>query len=273
MTTTMTQPAGAHGLAPDALSGTVQLVTGSTQGLGAEIARTCAALGAKGVVLCGRNEEKGRKVAGEIRALGAEPLFVSADLLEVESCRRVVRAADERFGRLDGLVNAAASTERGSVDSTDEALWDRIFDLNVKAPFFLLQEAARVMRREGRGGRVINVLSISAHGGQPFITPYSASKGALATLTKNAAFALRDDGIRVYGVNMGWCATDAEHEVQLKEGKPADWLKHADEGAPFGRIQRPADVARFCAFLLGPGGEMMTGAILDFNAMVVGAFA
>lgn len=272
MTTTSDKPAGAVGLASDALSGTVQVVTGSTQGLGAEIARTCAALGAKGVVLCGRNEEKGRLVAEEVRALGAEPLFVSADLSEVASCRRVIQAADERFGRVDGLVNAAATTERGTVFDTSEEAWDRIFDLNVKAPFFLLQEAARVMKREGKGGRVVNVLSMSAHGGQPFITPYSTSKGALATLTKNAAYALRGDGIRVYGVNMGWCATDAEHQVQLQEGKPADWLKAADEKAPFGRIQRPGDVARLCAFLLGAGGEMMTGAILDFNAMVVGAF-
>jgi NAD(P)-dependent dehydrogenase (short-subunit alcohol dehydrogenase family) len=262
----------AHGLSPDWLEGTVQIVTGSTQGLGAEIARTLASCGARGVVVAGRSEDQGAAVAREVEAAGAEALFVRADLLNPEDCRSIVQRADERWGRVDGLVNAAATTERGSLEDTSVELWDRVFDLNVRAPFLLTQEATRVMKREGRGGAVVNILSVSANGGQPFIMAYSSSKGALATMTKNNAQHLRGDRIRVNAINMGWCATDNEHKIQLSEGQPEDWLARADAAQPFGRIQRPPDVARFAAYLLGPGGEMVTGSVIDFDQKVFGAW-
>lgn len=264
--------AGADGLASDWLAGTVHVVTGSTQGLGREIARTLASCGARGVTVCGRDLDKGATVVEELHALGAEALFVPADLTIPDDCRRVIEQTDEKFGRVDGLVNAAASTERGTLDDTSVELWDRMFALNTRAPFLLMQEASRVMKREGDGGAIVNILSVSAHGGQPFIMAYSTSKGALGTLTKNVAYALRDDRIRVNAINMGWCATENEHAVQLSEGKPEDWLKQADASRPFGRILRPPDVARLCAYLLGRGGEMVTGSLIDFDQIVFGAF-
>jgi NAD(P)-dependent dehydrogenase (short-subunit alcohol dehydrogenase family) len=272
MTLSMERAAGAEGLSPDFLQDSVHIVTGGTQGLGLEIARTLASCGARGVTVCGRNEDNGARAVEEIQELGALALFVQADLTEPDDCRKVVQQADARFGRVDGLTNAAASTERGTLDDTSVELWDRMFALNVRAPFLLTQECARVMRRVGDGGSVVNILSVSAHGGQPFIMAYSASKGALGTLTKNNAYALREDRIRVNAINMGWCATANEHVVQLSEGKPDNWLEQADASRPFGRILRPADVARLVAFLLGPGGQMTTGSLIDYDQIVFGAF-
>jgi NAD(P)-dependent dehydrogenase (short-subunit alcohol dehydrogenase family) len=253
------------------LQGRVIVVTGSTQGLGETIAHACADHGAAGVVITGRNEDKGRSVAQALEKKGTKALFVRADLESVDDCRKIIRSADEKLGRVDGLVNSAATTERGHLDDTSVELWDRIMNLNVRAPFVLTQEAARVMKRGGRGGSVVNILSMSANGGQPFLCAYSTSKGALATLTKNNALALRKDRIRVNGLRIGWMDTPGEHAIQKKDGAPADWIaKTASQ--PFGRILNTDDVAGLTVWMLSDAGEMMTGSLVDFDQNIVGAY-
>ena len=258
----MTDPLGAL-----RLDGRVLVVTGSTQGLGAAIARRAAALGAAGIVVCGRDRERGEAVAG---ALACDALFVQADLADVEDCRRIVRACDERFGRLDGLVNAAGLSTRGTLEDTSVELWDRLFAVNVRAPFVLMQEAARLMRRNG-GGAVVNIITMASHGGAPELLAYASSKGALATLTRNAGSQLRADRIRVNGLNIGWTATDGEHVVQTGEGEAEDWLAAADAGAPLGRLLRPdADIAPMVCHLLSDAATMVTGSVIDFDQTVLG---
>ena len=192
---------------PRRLDGKVIIVTGGTQGLGEEVARQSADLGAVGIVISGRNRERGDAVARSLSTDGCRSIFVEAELAEVQPCRDIVRRCDEEFGRVDGLVNAAACTERGTVDDTSPEHWDKIMAINVRAPFLLIQESARLMRRAATGGSIVNILSVSAHGGQRKLTPYSVSKGALATLTKNAGHSLTPDHIRVNGINVGWMAT------------------------------------------------------------------
>ena len=104
-------------------------------------------------------------------------------------------------------MNAAGITDRGAISDTTPELFERMMAVNLRAPFFLIQDAAAVMRRERIAGTIVNILSMSAHGGQPFLSPYSISKGALATLTKNAAFSLMPWRIRVNGLNLGWMDT------------------------------------------------------------------
>lgn len=253
------------------LQGRVFVVTGGTQGLGEATARLLAERGAAGVTVCGRNEDRGGAVAHALEEAGCPALFVQADLLLEPDCRRVIQATDERFGRIDGLANVAASTERGTLDDTTAEAWDAMFALNVRAPFLLMQEAVRVMRREGRGGSIVNVSSVSAYGGQSFLTGYCTSKGALDTLTKNAAYALQDEHIRVNGINVGWMSTPNEHRVQLSEGKPQDWLEAADAAQPFGRILRPREVGKLIAYLLSDDAELMTGSLIHFDQNVLGA--
>jgi NAD(P)-dependent dehydrogenase (short-subunit alcohol dehydrogenase family) len=140
-----------------------------------------------------------------------------------------------------------------------------------------MQEAIRLLRRNpidgGRqAGSIVNIITMSSHGGQPKLTAYSASKGALATLTRNLGHALRHDRIRVNGLNIGWTETPNEHRVQLAEGQPADWLLRAEAAQPFGQLIRPADVAEAALFLLGPASGIMTGSVIDYDQMVIGAY-
>ena len=250
----------------------VYVVTGGTQGLGEAVARALAEKGAAGLVLCGRNQEAGERVREAVERQGTAAAFVRADLEDADACQAVMDACDRRFGRVDGLVNAAGLTDRGTIENTTVALWDRMFAVNARAPFLLMQRAIAMMRREKIPGSIVNVITMSSHGGQPFLTPYCASKGALAVLTKNVAHAVRYDRIRVNGVNIGWTDTPNEHKIQMAEGQPADWLEKAEAEQPFGRLIKPQDVANICLFLLGPDSGIMTGAVIDHDQMVMGAY-
>lgn len=250
----------------------VYVVTGSTQGVGEAIAMALANAGAAGLVICGRNEANGARVKAALEQAGARAEYVAADLEEPEDCRRIVAACDEKYGRLDGLVNAAGLTDRGTIEDTSLELWDRMFAINARAPFLLMQEAVRIMKREGGGGAIVNIVTMSSHGGQPKLTAYCASKGALATLTKNVAHAVRFERIRVNGINIGWTATPNEHLVQLAEGHPEDWLARAEAEQPMGRLITPEDVAGLTLFLLGPASGVMTGSVIDCDQLVMGAY-
>jgi len=113
---------------------------------------------------------------------------------------------------------------------------------------------------------------MSSHGGQPFVTAYSASKGALATLTKNVAFSLMPDRIRVNGLNIGWMDTPGEHAVMMRHHtSDPKWLGEAEKKQPFGRLLKPDEVARGIAFLASDESGLMTGSIVDFDQQVLGA--
>ncbi|MBI2481768.1 MAG: SDR family oxidoreductase [Planctomycetia bacterium] len=252
------------------LDGRVIIATGGTQGVGEAVALRAAEQGAAGVVICGRQQPKGLAVAAAIEKLGAEALFVRADLSVVEDCRNIVRQCDQRFGRVDGLVNAAADTNRATLEDATVELWDHQFAVNVRAPFLLTQEVVRIMRREKSGGSIVNILSVAAHCGLPSLTPYSATKGALQTFTKNTANALYRHRIRVHGINLGWTDTPAEHDVQAKQGSPANWLEIGESRSPFGRLIKPLDVARLCTYLLSDESGIVTGSCIDYAQRVIG---
>jgi NAD(P)-dependent dehydrogenase (short-subunit alcohol dehydrogenase family) len=256
------------------LDGKIAIVTGGTQGLGATIARLFAERGAKGIVICGRNEAKGKAKAEELSAkTGAKVVYVKADLGKVEDAQNVVRACDQAFGRVDALVNAAAITDRGTILDTSPELFDQMFAVNVKAPFFLIQEAVKVMRREKIEGTIVNIGSMSAKAGQPFIAAYCASKGALETLTKNTAYALLRNRIRVNGLNIGWMSSEGEDRIQREyHGAAEDWLAKAAASQPFGRLVDPEEVARACAYLSSGESGLMTGSVICFDQSIWGAY-
>ena len=264
---TQEQTANGEGL----LSGKIVIVTGGTQGLGEGIAHHLAALGADGLVICGRNQEGGKRVAEVLNQSGCPSSYIRADLGSEEDCRRVIQTCDERFGRVNGLVNAAGITTTGTLEDTTVALWDNIFAVNARAPFILMQEAVKIMKREQIRGSIVNILSDYSYGGAPEHMAYSASKGALAILTKNVAHALRFDRIRVNGINMGWTHTVNEDALQKAMGQPDNWLELAEAKQPFGRLLRPEDIAKLTAYLLSDDAEMMTGSLIDLTDKVMGA--
>jgi NAD(P)-dependent dehydrogenase (short-subunit alcohol dehydrogenase family) len=254
--------------------GKVAVVTGGTQGVGEAVARLFAARGAAGVVICGRSGARGQAVAEALDGAGSRGLFVEADLMRVADGQRVIDQAEARFGRLDVLVNCAAATDRGTVESTTEEVWDQLFAMNVKAQFFMIQRAVAVMRRHRIEGAIANVGTIVAHGGPPFLIAYAASKGALMTMTRGLANALKGDRIRVNTLNIGWTNTPREHVVQTEvHGRPENWLEIASRGRPFGRLIEVDEVARALAFLCSDESGLMTGAVIDFDQTVIGTGA
>jgi len=250
------------------LSGQVAVVTGSTRGIGAGIARKFAEHGAR-VVVHGRERQEGEKVVANVRGCGGDASLVIGDLRDEDHCRSIIRHAVEHFGRLDILVNNAGAVDRGNIESTSVELWDRIFAVNLRAPFILCQEAVKHMK-ERASGCIINIGSVNAYVGMRKLLPYSASKGGLMTFTKNLAHYLTQFRIRVNQINPGWVLTEGEHYVQyVGEGRGEGWLFEASEARPFGRLISPEEIARAALFFAT--NELITGAVLDYEQMAIGA--
>ncbi|MER8574264.1 SDR family oxidoreductase [Mesorhizobium sp. M1338] len=254
------------------LNGKVALVTGSTQGIGRAIAETLTRSGAAGLLVTGREKTRGDAVAAELSQLGTPTMFVAADLADPATPALLAQACVDRFGRIDALVNAAGLTDRASFLDADLDDWASLFAVNARAPFFLMQAAIADMKKRGQGGAIVNILSINAHCGSPELAVYSASKGALATLTKNAANAHRFDRIRVNGINVGWTDTPAERVMQAETlGNGPGWLDAANASQPFGRLFSTNDIANLAGFLLSDAAGPMTGTLIDQEQWVIGA--
>ncbi len=252
--------------------GKIAVVTGSTSGMGEAVAGLMADRQAAGVVITGRNPRRGEEVARSLTTHhGTDSVFVAADLTLPGAYRQVIQAADQRFGRIDILVNCAGSTARGSIEATTVDQWDQMMAINLRSPFFLMQEAVRIMRREGNGGTIVNVGSVAAHGGPPHLAAYASSKAALAALTRNVAYAVMPDRIRVNCLQPGWSDTPTEHIIQTSEGAGEDWLARAEARSPFGRLLKVDEIAEAIAFLASDASGLMTGAVVDYDQTVQGA--
>ncbi|MDX2378318.1 MAG: SDR family oxidoreductase [Acidimicrobiia bacterium] len=250
----------------------VAVVTGSTQGLGEALLHRMVAEGLAGAIVTGRSEERGRGVADALTAKGCDAIFVGADLADAASVATLVPAAREHFGRVDHLANCGALTARGDIWDTTPELFDEMMAVNVRAPFQLVQAVAGLARSNNTPASIVNVGSMAAHGGAPFITPYSISKGALAIMTRTAAFQLAGDGVRVVQVNPGWMDTPGEDAIQRKYHRAVDgWLERAEASRPFGRLIKADELAATLAFVLSDEAGMMTGAIIDYDQTVLGA--
>ncbi len=251
---------------------TVTIINGGTQGLGEALARKLAADGATGLVLAGRSVDRGNALAAELTAAGTKTIFVQCDSSSDDAPQLVTAAADTTFGVVHGLVNVAASTTRATLWEDTPAHFDQMMALNVKAPYFFIQAAARIMIREKVSGSIVNVGSVSGHGGQTKLSAYCVSKGALTIMTKNLAFALMRHGVRVNQVNPGWMDTESEHNTQVNlDGSPQNWLELAEASRPMGRLVKPWEVANMIAYCLSAQSGMMTGNCIDIDQSVQGA--
>jgi NAD(P)-dependent dehydrogenase (short-subunit alcohol dehydrogenase family) len=259
-------------LSDDLLQGRVVLVSGGTQGLGAAIAAAAARNGAD-VVVTGRRPDLGEQTVAGLQASGARAHYVLCDAADVEQVRAAVETTVRCFGRVDCLVSSAGFTTRGSMLDTTPELFDQHVAVNTRAPFFLMQAAIQDMRSRGAAGSIVNVISMAAHGGQPYLAPYVASKSALVGLTRNAAFAHRWDRIRINGLNIGWTESDGEDAVQRQfHDAGDDWLEKAAASVPMGKLGQVDEIADFVVFLLSQRSGVVTGSILDWDQVIPGAF-
>jgi NAD(P)-dependent dehydrogenase (short-subunit alcohol dehydrogenase family) len=254
------------------LEGKVVLVSGGTQGMGAAVARAAVDAGAT-VAVSGRREDVGQAFAAELQEQGErEALFVPADVGDTDQAAASVDEVVRRFGRIDGLVNAAGLTSRGTLLDTTPELFDQHVAVNLRGPFFLMQAAVRDMVGRREPGSIVNIITMSAHGGQPYLTPYVAAKAGLVGLTRNAAHAHRWDRVRVNGINIGWTETEGEDAVQREfHGAGDDWLEKAAAGLPMGKLGQPDDAAALVVLLLSDRSGVVTGSVIDWDQDVVGA--
>mmetsp|Transcript_10336 Transcript_10336/g.30460 ORF Transcript_10336/g.30460 Transcript_10336/m.30460 type:complete len:282 (-) Transcript_10336:58-903(-) len=249
------------------VSGRVFVITGGTQGLGLAIARLLKGRGASGMVLVARSENRGELACAELSDESCGVGYISADLGKAEDASSVIPRAVELMkdiGPITGVVNAAATTDRGNLFTESAKGFDRQFAVNVRAPFLITQAAAKHMVEQNVSGGIVNICSVASYGGAPFVMAYSASKAALVNLTKNNAAELAPKGIRVNGINMGWCLTENENMLQKKQSDE-NWVDRADESVPLGRILRPEDVASSVGYLLSNASAMVTGSILELH--------
>ncbi|WP_248492232.1 SDR family oxidoreductase [Tsukamurella sp. PLM1] len=248
------------------------MVSGGSRGVGAAVVREAAAAGAR-VAFTGRDAATGEALRSELADNGAQALFVRADVADPTQATGSVDEVVAAFGRVDCLCNAAGLTSRGTLTETTPELFDEHIAINLRAPFFTMAAAVRDMRARRAPGTVVNIISMSAHGGQPYLAPYVAAKAGLIGLTKNAAHAHRFDRIRINGLNIGWTETEGEALVQKRfHDAPDDWAERAGAGLPAGRLASTADAAAAVVFLLSDRSGVVTGSVIDWDQQVCGAY-
>lgn len=248
----------------------VVLVSGGTQGVGAAVARAAAREGAV-VAVTGRRPEPGEALAAELRKGGADAMFVRTDVADPAQAQASVAAVLAAHGRVDCLVNAAGLTSRGTLLDTTPELFDAHVAINLRGPFFTMQAVVRDMVARKAPGTVVNVITSSEHGGQPFLAPYVAAKAGLAGLTRNAAHAHRWDRVRINGVNIGWTETEGEDATQREfHGADDGWRERAAATLPMGKLGQADEIADFIVFLLSERSGVVTGSVIDWDQNVLG---
>ncbi|MFJ6649942.1 SDR family oxidoreductase [Streptomyces sp. NPDC091290] len=248
----------------------VVLVNGGSQGVGAAVARAAVREGAA-VAVTGRRAEPGEALVAELTAAGGTAMFVRADLADAERARSSVAEVVAAYGRIDCLVNSAGLTSRGTLLDTTPELFDQHIAINLKAPFFAMQAAVADMVTRGAPGTIVNIITSSAHGGQPFLAPYVAAKAGLVGLTRNAAHAHRWDRVRINGLNIGWTATEGEDVTQKTfHAASDDWRERAAVKLPMGKLGQPDEIADFVVFLLSDRSGVVTGSVIDWDQNVLG---
>lgn len=244
------------------LENKVILVTGSCTGIGKAIAKRAVAEGAK-VVIHGLERELGEALVNELGA--AKAVLHVEDLTHEGVAARLVEVAVRTFGKLDAVVNNAAIVIQGNIHNTDLPFFRRILEINTLAPFALIQAALPQLR--ATHGCVLNIGSVNAWSGEPNLLPYSVSKGALMTLTRNLGDTLmREDSVRVNQINPGWVLTENEAQRKREHGLRDDWYKDLPrEYAPAGRILWPEEIAAAAVYWLADESGPISGQIVDLE--------
>lgn len=236
------------------------VITGSTTGIGEAMARRFVREGAR-VLVHGLERELGQQVVND---LGSSAALHVDDLADPKAPQRLVGAAIDAFGKLDGVVNNAAWIIRSNIETTDAALFDRCMAINVRAPLLLIKAALPHLKRSQ--GCVLNIGSINGYCGEANQLAYSISKGALMTLTRNLADALGREKVRVNQLNLGWVLSPNEYTLKVSEGLPPDWHEHPPAAfAPSGGIMAPETIATAAVYWVGDESRPVSGSVTEIE--------
>lgn len=240
----------------------VIIITGSCTGIGKAMAQRCVAEGGK-VVIHGLEFDLGDKLVTELGD-GKAVLHIE-DLTADGAPQRLVDLAVTTFGKLDAVVNNAAMVKASNLHDTDAAFFMKMISVNTLAPFLLIQAALPHLRKTH--GNVLNIGSVNAYCGEPNLLPYSISKGALMTLTRNLGDTLmREDGVRVNQINPGWVLTENEAQRKREHGLREDWYKDLPRSyAPAGRILWPEEIAAAAVYWLADESGPISGQVVDLE--------
>jgi NAD(P)-dependent dehydrogenase (short-subunit alcohol dehydrogenase family) len=239
------------------LTGATALVTGGNSGIGRATAIALADLGAH-VVLTGRDSGRGEEAVSMIRSRGGKADFIAASLSDEKSARALARrAAELGGGHVDILVNNAGVFPFGPTHEATEADFDTVYDVNVKAPFFLVAELAPAMAKRGKGA-IVNITTMVAEFGQANMALYGSSKAALGLLTKSWAAEYGPSGVRVNAVSPGPTRTEGTAPM-------GDALDQLAASAPHGRPGLPEEIAAAVAYLASDDASFVYGAVLPVD--------
>jgi len=243
-------------------NGKVAFVTGATSGIGQACALAFAAAGAN-VVCVGRNTEALQDVEQNTRETGGEALTIAANLSREDEAQRAVQKAIEVFGGIDVLVNAAGHLSNGTIENTSLEAWDDMMNVNVRAPFQLMQKALPSLIE--RRGNVVNVSSVTGLRAFPGVLAYCVSKAALDQLTRCSALELAAKGVRVNAVNPGVVVTEIHKRGGMNEDAYAAFLEHSKTTHPLGRTGRPEEIAALVLYLASDKASWITGATYSID--------
>lgn len=245
------------------LNGKVALITGASKGIGEAIARYFAASGAA-VVINSRKQEELDKVAQSIQETGGKCIGIAGNAGDIDACKILINKTVELYGGIDILVNNAASNPVfGPVVNSEEWAFDKIMNVNVKAPFELGKLVHPIMKERG-GGSVINISSIAGITPDPGLGLYSVSKAALNMLTKVTAKEWGADGIRVNAICPGLIKTKFSEALWQDE----KWLNRFVKMAPISRMGTVDEIAALALFLAAPASGYCTGTLFTADGGV-----
>jgi NAD(P)-dependent dehydrogenase (short-subunit alcohol dehydrogenase family) len=234
----------------------IVIVTGASSGIGRATALKFASQGAR-VALVARSGDKLAEAAQAIADAGGRAMALAADVTDAAQVERVVRETVGAWGGIDVLVNAAGIIALGTLENTSLADWDYMMNLNVRAPFYLMQCA--MLHLAQRRGNVVNVSSVTGVRAFPGVLAYCASKAAVDQLTHCAALEAASQGVRVNAVNPGVVVTQLHRSGGMDEQAYAAFLEHSKTTHPLGRVGQPEEVAELIYFLAGPQAGWITG--------------
>ena len=238
------------------LEGKVALISGGARGMGAEEAKLFAREGAK-VVIGDILEAEGKQTEAEVNELGGECLFVKLDVTNEAEWEAAVAATVARFGKLDILVNNAGIFRGAKVEDTTTEEWDQVMDVNAKGVFLGTKLAIPEMRKAG-GGSIVNISSVAGLVGNPFMSAYNASKGAVRIFTKSTAVQYAKEGIRANSIHPGVIETPMTQDVV----NDPDFKEFRLAANPISRLGQPADIAYGALYLASDEASFVTGSEL-----------